>query len=363
MIHGMSVGSPRRILVALIPGVALIAAALAPGRLEAQYFGRNRVVYRDFDFREMHTRHFDIYYYPAESLGTADMARMAERWYERHSETLRDTFARKPIILYSDPPAFAQNNVAPVFVGGSIGGVTEPARSRAILPFAGDYAGDDHVLGHELVHVFQFNIAGAMRGGFTNMNRMPQWSIEGMAEYLSIGRDDPNTAMWLRDAALRNALPNFKKLATDPQSYFPYRYGQALWAYIGGRYGDVLIPAIYRSALRRGIEPAIREVLGVTPDTLIKEWLASVRSTYLADAESRTLPRDVGKRLLPPTSKKYGDLDIAPALSPDGKEIAFITSRRTVPDRSVHRRRRDGQDREEAHQSQQRSPFRRTQLH
>jgi Tol biopolymer transport system component len=159
------------------------------------------------------------------------------------------------------------------------------------------------------------------------MNRLPQWSVEGMAEYLSIGRDDPNTAMWLRDAALRNTLPNFKKLATDPQAYFPYRYGQALWAYIGGRYGDVLIPAIYRSALRRGIEPAIREVLGVTPDTLIKQWLASVRSTYLADAESRTLPRDVGTRLLRPTSKKYGDLDVAPALSPDGSEVAFITSR------------------------------------
>ena len=56
--------------IALVSGAALIAAALAPGRLEAQYFGRNKVVYETFDFREMHTRHFDIYYYPAESAAT-----------------------------------------------------------------------------------------------------------------------------------------------------------------------------------------------------------------------------------------------------------------------------------------------------
>lgn len=323
-LHGLT--TSRRVGLALASSAALALSALTPGPLEAQYFGRNKVVYRNFDFREMHTQHFDIFYYPAESAATADAARMAERWYVRHAEALRDTFARKPIILYSDPPAFAQTNVIPGFIGVGIGGVTEPSRSRAILPFSGDYASDDHVLGHELVHVFQFDIAGAMRGGFTNMNRMPQWAIEGMAEYLSIGRDDPNTAMWMRDAALRDVLPTFKKLATDPR-YFPYRYGQALWAYIGGRYGDVEIPAIYRSALRRGIEPAIREVIGISPDSLVKDWQAAIKATYLADAESRTRPELLGTRLLKPTSKKYPDQDVSPEVSPDGQEVAFITAR------------------------------------
>ena len=159
------------------------------------------------------------------------------------------------------------------------------------------------------------------------MNRLPQWSVEGMAEYLSIGRDDPNTVMFLRDAALRNKLPTFKKLVTDPQGCFAYRWGQALYAYIGGKYGDVQIPAIYRAALRRGIDPAIREVLGITPDSLMKAWLASIKKDYLADAKTRTLPKDLGTRVLTQASKKYGDLDVVPSLSPDGKEVAFVTSR------------------------------------
>ena len=35
----------------------------------------------------------------------------AERWYVRHSLAMRDTFTKKPIVLYADNPAFQQNNV------------------------------------------------------------------------------------------------------------------------------------------------------------------------------------------------------------------------------------------------------------
>jgi hypothetical protein len=70
-----------------------------------------------------------------------------------------------------------------------------------------------------------------------------------MAEYLSLGRSDVNTATWLRDAARRNDVPSIRKLTTDPR-YFPYRYGQALWAYVGGRYGDQAVVDVFRASLR-----------------------------------------------------------------------------------------------------------------
>jgi Tol biopolymer transport system component len=323
---GISPATHRRLYLALAWAVGLSAAALAPGRLEAQYFGRNKVVYDSFDFRVLRTEHFDIYFYPAESAAVADAARMAERWYVRHSVTMRDTFSRKPIVLYADNPSFQQTNVVSGYLQEGIGGVTEPSRSRAVLFFSGAYADDDHVLGHELVHVFQFDIAGLQRGGYNNMARLPGWSIEGMAEYLSLGRDDPNTAMWLRDAALRNDLPTVKKLGVDPH-YFPYRYGEALWAYIGGRYGDSIIGPLYRATLRVGPDQAIRQVLGIPTDTLSKQWLQSIRDQYLADARTRTPPQKLGTRILTPSSKRYGDFDVGPALSPDGNQIAFFSSR------------------------------------
>ena len=64
--------------------LALVAFGAIPAPAAAQYFGQNKVQYENFKFRVMHTQHFDLYYYPAESLVTADAGRMVERWYERY---------------------------------------------------------------------------------------------------------------------------------------------------------------------------------------------------------------------------------------------------------------------------------------
>jgi hypothetical protein len=305
----------------------MLAIAVLPSIAHPQYFGRNKVRWEEFDFRVLRTDHFDVHFYPAESLVTADAARMAERWYARHSRLLGHTFNLKPLIFYADHPDFEQTNVIGGFIDQGTGGVTESGRTRVIMPFTGVYADNDHVLGHEMVHVFQYDIAGGEGGpGFAGLARLPLWLIEGMAEYLSVGRDDPHTAMWLRDAALRNDIPSIRQLTTDPR-YFPYRYGQALWAYIGGRWGDEAIPRLYRLSLREGWEPAVRGVLRMSSDTLSRQWLRAIRETYLPVIEGRQRPGSIGTRVLPRTSRREGDMDVSPALSPDGRHVAFFTRR------------------------------------
>ncbi|HEU4642047.1 MAG TPA: BamA/TamA family outer membrane protein [Gemmatimonadaceae bacterium] len=310
-----------------LTGVLATAALLAmPARAAAQYFGRNKVQYETFDFRTMRTQHFDMLYYPAESLATADAARMAERWYARHSATMHAQFSRRSIVLYADAPDFQQTNVVGGFISQGTGGVTEGLQSRVVLPFTGVYAEDDHVLGHEMVHVFQYDIAGQSKTGMAGLDRLPLWLIEGMAEYLSLGRNDPNTAMWLRDAVLHKHFPTIKQLSTDPR-FFPYRYGEALWAYIGGRWGDDVIPVLYRAAIERGWEESLRSVLGVSSDTLSRQWRDATAAAYLPTTTGRSFPDSVGTELLRPTKSEQGDMDVAPALSPDGKYVAFYTSR------------------------------------
>ena len=305
--------------------VAVLAAA-APSLVEAQYFGRNKVQYQTFDFRVQSTEHYDLHFYPAESLATADAGRMAERWYTRLSGIMRHQFNRKPLVFYADHPDFEQTNVIGGFIDQSTGGVTESGRSRVIMPFTGVYEENDHVLGHEMVHVFQYDIAeNPTSGGYQGLNQLPLWLIEGMAEYLSVGRQDPHTAMWMRDAALRNDLPSIKKLTTDPR-YFPYRYGQALWAYIGGKWGDQGVSDVYRASLRGGWDAALRRVIGISSDSLSKEWLASIRDTYMPLMEGRTKPQDVGQPLLG-NPNEPGDMNVAPAVSPDGKWVAFFARR------------------------------------
>ncbi len=210
---------PRIVVV-----LSFLTAVVAAAPVQAQYFGRNKVHYDRLDFRVLQTEHFDIYYYDEEAEATRHAARMAERWYARFSTLLGHTFNdRQVLVLYASHPHFSQTNLTGGSPGEGIGGFTERAKSRIAMPFAAGLGETDHVLGHEIAHAFQIDVARRVkRDAFT----LPGWFIEGMAEFLSLGPVNTHTAMWLRDAAFYDALPTIEQLE-DPR-YFPYRYGHAL---------------------------------------------------------------------------------------------------------------------------------------
>ena len=301
--------------------------AIIPPAASGQYFGRNKVQFDDFDFEILRTDHFDIHYYPEEAEAVQDAARMGERWYERFARTFQHEFERtKPIILYADHPDFQQTNTLTGFIGEGTGGVTESLKNRVIMPLTGSYWDTDHVLGHELVHAFQYNIAQSRRGGgLQGLSTLPLWLIEGMAEYLSVGRDDPLTAMWIRDAIRRDDLPTIEQM-TKESRFFPYRFGQALWAYIGGTYGDDAVIQIYRRSLRSGFEGAIEDVLGLSTDTLSVRWKEKVGEEYFPIMEGRSAPADQGNLLLAPSTGS-GSVNIQPSISPDGRYVAFLSEK------------------------------------
>ena len=127
--------------------LAALGLFIAPHVVQAQYFGRQKVQYEDFDWRVMPTPHFDIHYYPEEQQATQDAARMAERWYARLSRAFQHEFKKKPLILYADHPDFQQTNVISGMLSEGTGGVTEGLRNRVIMPYTGVYADNEHVLG------------------------------------------------------------------------------------------------------------------------------------------------------------------------------------------------------------------------
>jgi hypothetical protein len=310
----------RPLLAPLVIGLAL----LAPVTSQAQYFGRNKVPYERFRFEVLRTPHWDVHYYREEATAARDAARMLERWNTRLSGVLSHPLSkRKPVILYADHPDFQQTNVISGTLTEGTGGVTESLLDRMVMPMTGYYAETDHVLGHEAVHVFQYDIANKMEK-LMNFGRMPLWFVEGMAEYLSVGPEDAHTAMWLRDAVQRNDLPTIDQLTTSGK-YFPYRYGEALWAFIGGTFGDDRVHALFRAALEHGIEQGMIRALGMRADTLSKRWHEAVRNAYTPVIAGRTAPRATGKTLIAPKPDRP-EYFVGPAISHDGRNVAYFYS-------------------------------------
>jgi Tol biopolymer transport system component len=294
------------------------------------YFGRNKVRYQKFDFKVTKTDHFDIYYYDEERGAVSDAARMAERWYTRFSRVFQHELTnRQPLILYASHPAFRQTTAIPGEIGEATGGVTEALKRRVVLPMAGPLRETDHVLGHEIVHAFQYDITGQGQTGRgfeePGVLRLPLWFIEGMAEYLSLGPVDSLTAMWMRDAVRREKLPSIDQLE-NPQ-FFPYRYGQALWAYVGGRFGDQVIGRILRAAGRTGDAlGALEGVLGESTKQLSEDWHTATRNAYGPILDLTAPPTDYGRTLVSHKTRG-GELNVSPAISPDGKWVVFFSAK------------------------------------
>ena len=325
---------------------SFVLTLLAP-IAHAQYFGRNKVQWESFDFKVLQTEHFDIYYYDQEADVVHDVARMSERWYARLSRVFDHSFNRKPIVLYANSADFHQTTTTGGQLGEGTGGFTDSFMNRVVLPLTGDYAQNDHVLGHEMVHVFQYDIASTanrQRRRFA-LEALPLWLIEGMAEYFSKGRVDPLTSMWIRDATIHDRMPNIRELTRDSR-YFPYRYGQALMAYIGARFGDEAVVRYFQAAGVVGPEDAVERALGISHKQLFSDWEESSRELYnpiLETRRTREIPGPlVGRKPAPPPAAPAADekerrsrrrrrgaseLNIGPALSSDGRYIAFLSAR------------------------------------
>ena len=312
----------------LAAGVALsLVVGCGAGLRQDRSFGQNIVRYDEFDFKILETEHFDIFYYDEEYEAARQAGRMAERWYARLSRLLNHELrGRQPIMYYASHPHFKQTTQLSGSPGEGTGGATEALKRRIVLPFAGPLKETDHVLGHELVHAFQFDMSEQGQGPLSLPRALvlPLWFVEGMAEYLSVGPDDPHTAMWIRDASEHDRMPTMSQL-NNPR-FFPYRFGQAFWAYVAGRFGDDVVGRILNAGVRSGgAEAALQRVLRIPVDSINAEWREAVKLAYRDARAATEEPETYGKVVL---EREGGSgINTGPTLSPDGTEIVFLSIR------------------------------------
>ena len=260
------------------------------------------------------TDHFDIYYSQEDAAAAALAARMAERWHARLTAVLEHTLrGRQPIVLYGSHRRFEQTNVYGGLIDESTGGFTDSRKRRIVLPFAASLADTDHVLGHEIVHAFQFDIADEHRSPLG----VPLWFVEGMAEYLTLGAGDPQTAMWMRDAVQAEKLPAIKELSRR-RATFPIAGARRC-----GRTSSIGSAPTCRHA---------RCARSATSSAACSKSPAS-RSRRCRPAGTRRCASSMRRRARPASPalisnrRGGGRLNLAASLSPDGRRMVFLSER------------------------------------
>ena len=232
-----------------------------------------------------------------------------------------------PIYIFASHQEFSSSNILPFLIGEGTGGYTDFIRRRVVLPFNGDYAALRHVLTHELVHAYQFDILSG-----ENYGVYPLWLMEGMAEYLSLGWDR-SAEFYIRDAVLHNRMPSLAQLQLGlVGGFMNYKGGQAVMLFMRHRGGIKSIGRFLKELrFKRNVSTALGSVFRLPGESFDIELGAFLRARYAgAIAAGENIP---DRRLRRVTFRYYDRLgfNIHPTLSHDGKKIAFMSAAGIFP--------------------------------
>ncbi len=316
----------RSLFLRRAAGACLVALALGAGALDAQYsnyFGKNKIQYRDFDWKIYRSPHFDIYYYTEAAGQLEKVASFAESAYDRLSREFDFQIQEPtPLIYYLTHSAFEQNNIIFNFIPEGVGAFASPVRNRMVLPIDLPDGELFQLILHELTHIFQYHILFQGRLGKGLTSNPPQWFMEGMASYMA--KDESTTdKMFLRDAVVNDRVPSIVQRGV--QGFLAYRFGHAAFDYIEERWGkegfrDFLYE--FRNTFGSRADRALERALKIEAEDFDLDFRRWLRREYLPQLVETGEPSDFGR----PFRDEEGNVSdaISPAVSPSGDLVAAL---------------------------------------
>lgn len=149
---------------------------------------------------------------------------------------------------------------------------------------------------------------------------LPEWFVGGLASYLAEPWNT-NYDNLMRDAIAEKKFKNFTSLEKD-QSIFA---GHSIWFFIDSRFGKEKIKNIlFHARITRNVESGISIYTGLSMSGLLRSWDGFFYERYKNDELVFTSPRGEESKL----NKHSGQTHTGMSISPDGKNIAFITNNR-----------------------------------
>jgi Tol biopolymer transport system component len=302
--------------------VALVVLLLAAA--PAFPFGQNKIVYDTFKWQVYHSTHFDIYFYEEERQSLQRVVDAAESAYQDLSQRFNFQISKKiPLIFYHSHSAFEQTNVMLNFIPEGVGAFAEPARNRMVLPI--DMPDDQllELMTHELTHIFEYELLFQGRLGKTITANPPTWLMEGLASYMAQD-EESRDRMVLRDAVVNDRIP---RITLNPQGYFAYRFGHAVFRYMEEQYGREGVRDFiyeYRNTLGSSVDRALKRAFNVTPDEFDSRFRTWLRKQYLPALVAKGEPQEYGEPFR--INQNNPSNELSPVPSPSGDLLVSFTT-------------------------------------
>lgn len=289
-------------------------------------FGKNRIQFKQFDWKYLSSENFDVYYYDDRKRVAQESLQYLESEFDRITDLIGFyPYQKTKVFLYNSVIDLQQSNIGLNDAQFSSGGETEFIKPYVEVA----HPGNIEEFKEELIFKFsdlmlnEMMFGGSLKDMFQNavLLNLPDWFVDGASRYVAKGWNeemDDFVRQFIKSKKVNKAL----KLSGKESALI----GQSIWNFIVEKYGKSSVNNILNyTRIIRNEEKSVLITLGVPFKQLMLEWKNYYSTMEQSVARSYVSPSD-SNRFSPSHRKTVVFTTVK--ISPDGKKIAYAENDR-----------------------------------
>lgn len=289
----------------------------------------NKSNYSIYDWKILKTIHFNIYYpYGMEEIAKYS-AQIAEEAYVISGNYLKYELPKTAsIVVHPSFDDFQKRHIKLGIIDEGCAGFDELINGQINVVFDGDFAEFRHVITHEIVHVFQYdmmsfdNYSNIFR--YYNVHKVPLWVLEGMSEFISLGYDE-SADLVMRDLVRNGMYPDIKDMHGADSKYLLYKQGQSFFYFFEETYGKDSVGELLRNIHNYSdLDKAFFATTKRNLDEIGLEWIEFLKNKYSNISNHQNNDESAFHVLSEP--KIPLSSNIFPSISPAGEKVTYFSN-------------------------------------